>query len=196
MKKHFSRFIFIVTVSVIGLFLQACAYKLSTQTDTLPGNVKTIQIPLFKNDSNEVGAETFFTNALKIEALKASFVKIKNEESLAEAVLQGRISTVEVIADESVIEAKNAAYLPTENVIATQYRVSADVELILKRKSTNEILWRGSFKQTKSYQAPKITLPVINTANSLYNESAKRQTLDSLSKEMMQAAFDRMVENF
>ena len=196
MNNTISRFFLQVTVSVILIFFSGCAYKLSVETDSLPGNVKSIQIPLFKNDSSLVGAETVFTNSLKSEALRAKFVQLKNDEGNAEAVLQGRVIAVDVVADESVIEAKNTAYLPTETVNATQYKVTVGVELILKRKGSSAILWRGNFKQARNYSAPQITLPVINTANSLYNESAKRQTLDALSKEMMQAAFDRMVENF
>ncbi|MEQ1723339.1 MAG: LptE family protein [Pseudobdellovibrio sp.] len=173
-----------------------CAYKLSSESESLPGNVKSIQIPLFKNDSSEVGIETFFTNSLKSEALRSNFIQLKNEEKDAEAILQGRIVSIDVIADESVIEAKNTKYLPTETVIATQYKVIASVDLVLKKKGSSEILWSGGFKQETNYSAPQITLPVINTSNALYNQSAKRQTLDALSKDMMQAAFDRMLENF
>lgn len=196
MQTSFTRFFLLVTASVILFFTSGCAYKLSVETDSLPGNVKSIQIPLFKNDSAEVGAETFFTNSLKSEALRSKFVKLKNEEADVEGVLQGRITSVDVIADESVIEAKNSTYLPTETVIATQYKVTVRVSLQLKRRGSSATLWSGSFMQARNYSAPQITLPVINTANSLYNQSAKRQTLDALSKEMMQAAFDRMVENF
>ena len=196
MQNNLSRFFLSVTASVILLLTSSCAYKLSDKVDSLPGNVKSIQIPLFKNDSSEVGVETYFTNALKSEALRAKFMSLKNDEGDAEAVLQGRLIKVDVVAAESVIEAKNTLYLPTETVIATQYNVTVGVELILKKKGSTDILWRGKFAQTRNYSAPQITLPTINTANSLYNQSAKRQTLDALSKEMMQAAFDRMVENF
>ena len=196
MKKNFSLIILIVTASVIQFLGSGCAYKLSSQTSSLPGNVKVIQIPLFKNDSNEVGVETYFTNALKTEAIRSKIVQVKNDESDVEAVLQGRIRDITVIADESVIEAKNTSYLPTENVLATQYKVTATIVLELKRRNSTDLLYSGQFVQTLNYSAPQITLPVINTANSLYNESAKRQTLDAISKELMQAAFDRMVEDF
>lgn len=183
-------------MSVICFFLNGCAYKLSSNFQALPGDVKIVHIPLFKNESTEVGIETFFTNALKQEALRSKFVELRNEAFNSEAILQGKIVGVEAVADESVIEAKNTQFLPTETVIATQYRVTAIIELVLYRKETMAVLWRGNFTQTGTYSAPQITLPVINTANSLYNQSAKRQTLDALSKDMMQAAFDRMVENF
>lgn len=196
MKNHFSLSFFIITAAVIQLLSSGCAYKLSSQTDSLPGNVRIVQIPLFKNDSGEVGAETTFTNSLKSEALRAKFIQIKNDESDAQAILQGRINGISVVAVESVIEAKNTKYLPTETVIATQYTVTATVNVQLIRKGSGAVLWSGDFQQATNYSAPQITLPVINTSNALYNHSAKRQTLDALSKEMMQAAFDRMVENF
>ena len=186
----------ILTASVIQFILFGCAYKLSSNHSILPGNVKIIQIPLFKNDSPELGVESSFTNALKTEALKSKFVELKNDEEGVEAILQGRIISVDIIADESVIEAKNTKYLPAETVIATQYKVSVGVVLTLTRKGSSEILWSGSFKEQSNYSAPQITLPVINTANSLYNHSAKRQTLNTLSRDMMQAAFDRMLEDF
>ena len=92
MKNTFSLLFLIITASVIQFLFSGCAYKLSAQSDSLPGNVKIIQIPLFKNDSGEVGVETVFTNSLKSEALRAKFIQIKNDESDAEAILQGRIS--------------------------------------------------------------------------------------------------------
>ena len=196
MKNNFSLIFLKVTASVIFFLASGCAYKLSSKSSSLPGNVKIIQIPLFKNDSSEVGAETYFTNALKTEAIRSKVVQVRNDESDVEAVLQGRIQNISVIADESVIEAKNTEYMPTETVLATQYKVTANIILELKRKGSSEVLYTGQFAQTLNYSAPQITLPVINTANSLYNESAKRQTLDAISKELMQAAFDRMVENF
>ena len=196
MKRKLSPLFLIITASVIQLIFSSCAYKLSSESDSLPGNVKIIQIPLFINDSAEVGAETMFTNSLKSEALRSKFVQLKNDDEFVEAILQGRITGIDNIADESVIEAKNTKYLPTETVIATQYKVSASIELKLIRKGSSAILWSGSFRQGSNYSAPQITLPVINTSNALYNHSAKRQTLDALSKEMMQAAFDRILEDF
>lgn len=198
MKSRLTFIFLLLTGSVIHFFLTGCAYKLSTNLEKLPGDVKSIQIPLFENRSIEPGVEVFFTNSLKNEALKSRVVKIVNEESKAEAILQGKIISVDVVGSESIIEAKNnnVQYLPNETLLTTGYTVTVDVLITLKKKGSSEVLWSGTFKQAQNYTAPTITLPVINTANNLYNHSAKRQTLDAISKEMMQAAFDRMLENF
>ena len=176
--------------------MSACAYKLSTNLETLPGNVSRIQVPIFKNSSLEPGAEIYFTNSLKSEALRSRVAKIVNDSADAEAILQGTLSSIEVLAGDSVIEPSANPYLANGTVLATQYALIVSVDLVLKKKNSSEILWSGNFKQSKNFTAAQITLPVINTSNSLYNQSAKRQTLDALSKEMMQAAFDRMLENF
>ncbi len=196
MKPRLSLIFFILTGSVIQFFLSGCAYKLSTNLESLPGKVKSIQVPLFKNKSTEPGAEIFFTNSLKSEALKSRVVRLEDDEDRSEAILQGVIADIDVTSAESVVEAKNTQYLPLENVLSTSYTVTVTVELTLKKKGSSTVLWSGSFRQGKIYSSPQITLPVINTANNLYNYSAKRQTLDAISKELMQAAFDRMLENF
>lgn len=196
MKPRLTLLFLLLTGSVIHFSLTGCAYKLSTNVESLPGNVKIIQIPLFENKSAEPGAEIFFTNSLKNEALKSRVVKVVNNESEAEGVLHGKITSIDVMASESIIESKDAKYLPKENILTTAYTVTVDVLLTLKKKGSSEVLWSGTFKQAQNYSSPQVTLPVINTANNLYNHSAKRQTLDAISKEMMQAAFDRMLENF
>lgn len=193
MKSKLAFFILMITTSVIT----SCAYNLSTKSDALPGGVRHIQIPLFKNTTTEPGAEVFFTNALKLEALRSSVAKVENDEANAEAILQGSVLAIDVIANESVLESNESnVYLPKRNVLATQYAVTVTVDLTLKKKGSDQVLWSGNFKQVKNFPAALITLPVINSSNSLYNQSAKRQTLDALSKEMMQAGFDRMIENF
>lgn len=192
MKAIFVLFILVITTSVMS----ACAYKLSTNLETLPGNVSRIQVPIFKNSTLEPGAEIYFTNSLKSEALRSRVAKIVNDSADAEAILQGTLSSIEVLAGDSVIESSANPYLANGTVLATQYALIVNVDLVLKKKDSSQILWSGNFKQSKNFTAAQITLPVINTSNSLYNQSAKRQTLDALSKEMMQAAFDRMLENF
>ncbi len=192
MKSIFVLIILVLTVAV----MPSCAYKLSTNLESLPGDVRHIQIPLFKNSSPEPGAEIYFTNSLKSEALRSRVAKLENESGQAEAILQGTIISIETLAGDSVIESSANPYLASGTVLATQYALSVNIFLELKKKDSSLVLWSGNFKQSKNYTAAQITLPVINTSNSLYNQSAKRQTLDALSKEMMQAAFDRMLENF
>ncbi|MFN3453665.1 MAG: LPS assembly lipoprotein LptE [Pseudobdellovibrio sp.] len=194
-----------LTGSVIGLliylsglvvFNSSCAYKLSSKSDQLPGGVEKIFVPVFKNSSQDPGAEVFYTNAIKRELLNSSVVKLVDKESEADAVLIGRIVSIESTSDDAVIEAKDTKYLPGNTVLSTQVTVRVNVNLQLKKKGSSDVLWTSDFRQERNYTPPQLTLPVINSANNLYNLSARRQTLETLSKEMMQLAFDRMVDDF
>lgn len=174
----------------------SCAYKLSNAVDKLPGGVSTIAVPMFKNDSKEPNIEVYFTNSFKNEVLRFGRINLVNSESQAEAVVTGVIKSVKIVSDESVIESKNATYLPYGTVLATQVKVTVTVAMKMTEVKTQKILWSGDYEQSKNYTPPQLTLPVINSANNLYNLSERRQTLETLSRDMMQLALDRLVDNF
>lgn len=174
----------------------SCAYKLSNAVDQLPGGVNTIAVPMFKNDSKEPNIEVYFTNSFKGEVLRFGRINLVDSEAQAEAVVTGVVKSVKIVSDESVIESRNATYLPYGTVLATQVKVTVTVAMKMTEIKTGKILWSGDYEQSKNYTPPQITLPVINSANNLYNLSERRQTLETLSKDMMQLALDRLVDNF
>ena len=56
-------------------------------------------------------------------------------------------------------------------------------------------LWQGRSGE-KNYKAPQLTTYGLRTANPLYNQNAKRQTIRSIAKDMAFEAVSRMTENF
>ena len=54
-----------ISLSVVFFLLSSCAYKLSNKVDSLPGGVKSIYVPVFKNLSPEAGVEVFITYSEK-----------------------------------------------------------------------------------------------------------------------------------
>lgn len=177
-------------------FSESCAYRLSNNVDTLPNSVKIIYIPIFLNESSEPNVEVPFTNSLRTEALRFGKLKLVDAESKSEAILSGTIKSVELASSESIVEAENTTYLPFGTVLTTQVKVTVALLIKLTDTKTKKILWSSEYKQSKNYTPPQITLPVLNSANNLYNLSERRQTLETLSKDMMQLAFDRLVDNF
>jgi hypothetical protein len=184
------------TFALLVFFSSSCAYKLSNKVDTLPKNVKAIFIPVFKNNSTEPSVESLYTDSMRSESIRSGYAQVVNSEAQADAVLYGTIESVEITSDESVIEAKSTLYLPNSTVLSTLVTVNVRVSVVLKKKGSSDILWSGTFTQARNYTPPQLTLPTINSANSLYNLSVRRQTLKTLANEMMQLAFDRMVDNF
>lgn len=189
------------TFSVIHFFgiciiLSGCAYKLSNKVDSLPNNIKSVYVPVFKNDSAETMVEAYFTDSLKSEVLRSGYAHVSNSENEADAVLLGTVQSVEITTDEQVIESKDTLYLPKDSVLSSKAKIKIKVQIVLKKKYSSEVLWSGEYAQASDYTPPQITLPTVNSANNLYNLSARKQVIQTMSKEMMQLAFDRMVDNF
>jgi len=193
MKRfRFYSIVFLATT----LCLSSCAYKLGVSERQIPENLKKISIPVMKNLSREVGAEIYFTNAL-IQEFERSKVAEVLPESLSDAVLRGTISRIEYVAPETGMKlAKDSEFLPQGTVLATIYNINVVIDMSLVRRSDEKVIWSGSFSGVRSYSAPQVTLPVVNSVNPLYNLSARRQNIELIANDVMSEVHDRMTENF
>ena len=125
MNRTFVAIFLKLTAAVIVIFSgTSCAYKLSSQVDALPNQVKRVHMPVFNNKSTEPGVEVYFTESLKTEAIKSGLVQLSGTESESDAILTGVVNDIEVTSDESVIEARDNAYLPNSTVLSTQTKVT------------------------------------------------------------------------
>ncbi len=185
-----------VTSVLCSILMSSCAYRLSNKVDHLPGDIQYIYIPLFENIASEPNVEMLFTNALKSEALRFSKVNVVSSKNLAQATLSGVIQKIIISTDDSILEAKDADYLPYGTNLPTQIKVNVTVSIKLVDNKTDKIIWQSEFVQSKNYTPPQITLPGLNSANNNYNLSERRLTINLIAKEMMQLALDRLVDNF
>jgi len=168
---------------------------------TLPGGYKQISIPIFKNLSQEPSIEVYFTNSLIQEFERSKIARVV-DPNLAEAVLEGEIETVTYTPSGQNQGATTAPAnptgpsLPIGSVLAAQYQILITAKITVKRNSDKSILWTGVFNGERTYIAPQVLNPVINTVNPLYNLSARRQNIQAMASEMMQEAHNRITENF
>lgn len=162
----------------------------------LPGGYSQVAIPMFKNLSQEVGIEPYFTNSLITRFSRSAVAKVSDKDS-SPLVLNGTIMKVQTVNGPAV---KNTGTqlptLPNDAVLITEYRLIVTTHMELKRRSDDKIMWRGDFKNEKVYTPPRIGTPVVNSANATYNQSVRMETISRLAEEMMNEAHDRMTENF
>ena len=175
------------------LALAGCAYRWGSSDRTLPGGYRQVHIPIFKNYTPEPGIEVDFTNAIRQEFERSRVARI-SDSSRSEVELVGEISALNYVPQAPV--QGNTVTQPTGTVMATAYDIRLAVKITLKRKSDGAVLWSSDFVSSRSYIAPQVTVPVVNTVNPLYNLSARRQNIQILSQSMMAEAHDRMTENF
>jgi hypothetical protein len=176
----------------LALCLGSCAYHMGSPDRSLPFHYKQVTIPIFRNLSMEPSIEVAFTNSLIKEFERSKIARIV-DPAQAEVVIDGQIQSVAYIPGG---KKDSSSGLPMGAVLATTYDIQVVVTLTLKRQSDQSVLWTGQFTRGRSYNAPQVTLPGINTVNPLYNLSARRQNFDTLAADMMAEAHDRLTENF
>lgn len=174
----------------------ACAYQFGLSSRALPGGYTQVAVPVFRNDTQEVGLETVFTNSL-IRRLSRSQVARVIEKDASPLVLEGAIRQLTVNMGAMVSNKdKQMPSLPDVAVLTTEYRLRVTADIKLRRKSDEKIVWTGSFTNERVYQAPRIGTAVVNSANATYNQSVRTRTLALIADDLMAEAHDRMTENF
>ncbi len=194
-----SNVIFVAFIFLMSLSLTTgCAYRFGYEQRTLPGGYKQVAIPVFKNATFEVGAETFFTNQLA-KAFNRSQVAVVTDKSQAPVTIEGQIKDITYKPTSSVDGNKpkeNKIEIPNNTVLTVEYRVVVNAEVLLRRNSDKKILWEGTFSNESVYAAPQVGLKVVNSVNPLYNHSARMELFEAMARDMMVEAHDRMTENF
>jgi hypothetical protein len=179
------------------LLLSACSYKWGFRDRVVPGGYKQVAIPVFKNKSQSVGVETDFTNAL-IRRFERSQVAHVTSKDIAPVRIDGIIEKVDLVPGSSgVVGAAGATNpLPGDAVLTTDYVVRVRLKIQVRRQSDEKVIWEGIFEDTTDFQASRIGEPVVNSANALYDDSARKYATGQLAENMMSEAHDRITENF
>jgi hypothetical protein len=181
----------------INFCLSGCAYKFGYVQRDLPGGYKLVAIPVFKNVTQQVAIEGFFTNEL-IRQFNRSQVAEVTPVSQAPVVIEGKIKEI-VYENEAQVDGDkpdNPLELPANTVLTVQYRVFLTVDMSLIRSADHKSLWQGTFKKESVYSAPQVGKAIVNSVNPLYNNSARIEVFQNMAKDKIAEAHDRMTENF
>lgn len=175
----------------------ACAYRFGPHHRQLPGGYQKVFVKLFENKTPEVGIEPDWTNAFSQELARTGVANVTTEAN-SEIILVGTIHSVD-------FRAKTAISVPSSTLDSQGKRVDRSmfteyqtlVTIVLKAVDRQgKELWQGQFMGEKNYKAPQLTVHGLLTANPLYNQSARRQTIAAIAEEVAFEAVNRMTENF
>lgn len=182
MKK--ARFVFI-------FLLLGCAYRFGPHQRQLPGGHQKIFVKIFENRTQEVGIETEFTNAC-IQELSRSGLATVTTEANADVVLEGVIHAVSYLG-KSAVGFETTPGQSRSLIREYQTHVNLVFKIVDQQKKE---LWQGQILGEKNYKAPQLQTMGLSTANPLYNQSARRQVLRMIAKEIATEAVGDMTENF
>lgn len=135
--KSLSRLL-IVIILVIGE--AACGYRFVGQETNLPVDIKTLAIPLFANQTDQIGLESEITQALRDRFISSKRLAIREEKS-ADLILKGQVKS---FSTTSVAVTKGL-------LVTSGYRAMITIEIILKRHQDGQILWKDEISEGWNY---------------------------------------------
>lgn len=121
---------------LIGALLLAatggCGYQFVGEGSLLPADAQTVYVEPFVNRSREVGIDKELTSAVRGEFYRRGKLKVVDYSEQADVILTGVIRSL-----ESTVASVNRR----DEVL--QYESVLTMDVILRRRQPNEILWRG-----------------------------------------------------
>src|SRR5260370_15701820 len=111
-------------------FLAACGYHVAGHSDALPKNIHVIAVPALETATNSYRIEQKLTSATVREFLAATPYKITSNPASGDAVLRGKVLTLEAVP----------LLFDTQTVRATTMLVTVRCEVTLTPTSTQKRL--------------------------------------------------------
>ena len=122
-------------------FLAGCGYHVAGRNDALPKTVHVIAVPSIENKTNSYRIEQRLTAATIHEFLAATKYKIVSNDSGADAVLRGKVLSVEAVPLLFVTTPATATQASTTR--ATTMLVTMKCDVTLTESATEKILYHS-----------------------------------------------------
>ena len=162
--------------SVQAAIFCGCGYHFPGRGEFLTPEIQGIAVPIFVNQTTEVGIENYFTAAL-VEEFNRSKRILLVREARADATIKGTI-----ISDSSVPITFDAAGQVRE------YRCTVTVRVSLVEKESGEVLWGPSvLNDSEEYSADP---------NILVTESREGEAVKRIAEDLMEEVHEGIFEGF
>jgi hypothetical protein len=129
---HFLRLRFVVRCAALLATMGGCGYQFVGESSLLPPDARTIYVETFVNRSREVGMDKELASALRGEIYRRGNLKMVDHAEQADVILSGVIRS---------LESSVASVNRRDEVL--QYESALTLDVTLRRRQPNEILWRG-----------------------------------------------------
>lgn len=160
------------------LVLAACGYHVAGRGDRLPPDVKTVAVPIFKNDTRQFRIEQRLAQAVSREFIERTKFRITVDPSQADAILNGTVKDVR----SGVVTYD----LETGRATTMQIQVTVNVELV-DLHSHKTVFSNPNYIFREEYQLNRPT-------SSIFPED--QPALDRLSRDMARTLVTDILENF
>jgi outer membrane lipopolysaccharide assembly protein LptE/RlpB len=165
--------------SALALAIAAgCGYHVAGRNDALPKTIHVIAVPALENATNSYRIEQKLTSATIREFLAATSYKISSNPGSADAVLRGRVVSLEALP----------LLFDTKTGRATTMLVTVKCQVTLTQTDTQKLLFHtDNFLFREKYE-------ISTDVKSFFEE--QDPALDRLAKDFAQRLVASVTENF
>lgn len=172
--------------AAICLFVSACGYHVAGHDTALPKSIRVIAIPALENKTTSYRIEQKLTAATIHEFLAKTNYKITSNPSSADAVLTGKVVSVEAVPLTFQVQQPSATTASTAQ--ATTMLVTVKCEVTLTESDSQKILFHSdNFLFRNEYE--------LSTDVKTFFEE-QDPALDRLAKDFAQKLVAAVLENF
>lgn len=158
--------------------LSGCGYHVAGRGDNVPKSIRTIAVPVFKNETPRFKLEQALTAAVMHELITRTRYQIQPEEDSADAVLRGALTgywSIPVVFD------------PRDGR-ATTVQINVRMRVSLVERKTSKVLWENQdYVYSERYE-------IGRSASGYFEESGA--AVDRLSKTLARALVSAVLEGF
>jgi hypothetical protein len=170
--------------------LGGCGYQFVGESSLLPKEARTIYVEPFVNRSRDVGLDKELTTSLRGEFYRRGQLKIVDSAEQADLILSGVIRSL-----DSTVASVN------QDDEVLQYDSLLIMDVTLRRREPNEILWRGQGVRLNqvyagSRAAVVTTSSAFQSTGTLNSTDVSRLTDIQLTELDRRAIRDRLMEQF
>lgn len=178
----------------LGL-LNGCGYTLNHRLQESLRSPHGIFVPVFDNQTQEVGAEAVFTDAFIRELLSHGEKISQNKESGALEV-KGTVTQIQRLVE--VQSGAGLQGLQAYQRVPDQIGVRAYILIQLIEPKTQKVVWANEFNAYRRVSAPLNRMMDVDAPSSLglITESLIENSYDLIARDLMRDVYDSMVEVF
>jgi outer membrane lipopolysaccharide assembly protein LptE/RlpB len=180
----------VVLAMSAGMLLGAgCGYQFAGQSPLFPQNIHTVYVEPFISRSRDVGIDQELTSALRSEFYRRGPLKVVDRLEQADAIISGVIRS---------LDSHVASVNRKDEVL--QYESVMVVDVSLRRREPNEILWRAQgTRLTQIYNGSRAAVVTTSSefkTGTLNAEDVRNMTDIQLTESDKQRVRDQLVEGF
>lgn len=178
-----------VAASALMTAFAACGYQFVGESSILPSDARTIYVETFVNRSREVGMDRELGAALRGEIYRRGNLQMVDHAERADVILSGVIRS---------LESRVASVNRKDEVL--QYESSLTLDVTLRRRQPNEILWRGQgLRLTELHNGSRAAVVTTSSefrTGTLNSSDVRRLTDVQLSEIEARMVQDQLLERF